>query len=98
MMRKNLTGGWVNDNIAVDQSTRSEVGMFMSVFLAIGIGLLLISLPIPTIIMINAHASSGSISGSNSSNGNDTRVTQMGICVVGVESPCNQNSNSNVQR
>jgi hypothetical protein len=48
--------------------------------------------------MINAHASSGSISGSNSSNGNDTRVTQMGICVVGVESPCNQNSNSNVQR
>jgi hypothetical protein len=72
------------------------VSMFMFLFLAIGIRLL--SLSVLTIIMTNAQASSGSIYGSNSSNGNDTRVIQMGICVIGVSNPCNHNSNSDMPR
>jgi hypothetical protein len=42
-------------------------------------------------IMINVQAYSGSTSGNNGS-GNETRVTQMGICVVGVGGPCNDGS------
>jgi hypothetical protein len=54
--------------------------MFMFLILIIGIGLL--SLSVST-IMINAQTSNDGISGRMSD------VTQMGICVVGVESPCN---------
>jgi hypothetical protein len=56
--------------------------LFMFLFLMIGIALLL-SLSLST----NAQASSGSAPGGGS--GSVTDVTQMGICVVGVESPCN---------
>jgi hypothetical protein len=56
-------------------------------------------------IMINVQSHSSSTSGANQTgnttgtgNGtttsNETRVTHMGICVVGVRSPCNGNSNS----
>ena len=38
--------------------------------------------------MINAQASSGSTT-SGGGIDSDTGVTQMGICVVGVVSPCN---------
>ena len=53
-----------------------------------------LSLPLSTIIMTSAQASSSSpTSGgiiSSSSSGSWTDK-QMGICVVGVESPCNDN-------
>jgi hypothetical protein len=55
--------------------------MFMFLLLIIGIGLLSLSLA------TNAQASSdfALVGGSDSNTG----VTQMGICVVGVENPCN---------
>ena len=62
--------------------------MFVFLFLAIGIGLL--SLSAPTIIMTNAQGPSNTTSSSNNSTSNETRATQMGICVVGVTSPCNR--------
>jgi len=51
-----------------------------------------LSLPLSTIIMTSAQASSSSpTSGSiiSSSSSGSWTDTQMGICVVGVESPCN---------
>ena len=39
-------------------------------------------------IMVNAQPSSNSTSSSNSTT-NETRVTRMGICVVGAGGPCN---------
>lgn len=64
----------------------------LCLFLAIGIGLL--SLSAPTIIMTNAKAPSNTTSGSSNSTSNETRATQMGICVEGLSSPCNHDSNS----
>ena len=64
----------------------------MFLFVAIGIGLL--SLSASTIIMTNAQAPSNTTSGSSNSTNNETRATQMGICVVGVTSPCNHDINS----
>jgi hypothetical protein len=52
----------------------------IALILIIGIGILSLSI---SIIMINAQTSSDGISGSW------TSVAQMGICVVGVKSPCN---------
>jgi hypothetical protein len=104
-MRKNLAVESVNDIICY--ITQPDVGnhnsMFMFLFLVIGIGSLL-SLPVLT-IMINAQSYPDSTSGNNhtgnttstsnaTSTSNDTRVTKMGICVVGVRSPCNGDSNS----
>jgi hypothetical protein len=75
--------------------------MFMSLFLVIGMALF--SLPVST-IMVNAQPYPNSTSGNNHignttgtsnatiSTGNNTQVTQMGICVVGVKSPCNGDS------
>jgi hypothetical protein len=56
--------------------------MFMFLFLMIGI-VLLLSLSLST----NAQASSGSAP--EGGRGSVTDVTQMGICMVGAESPCN---------
>jgi hypothetical protein len=39
-------------------------------------------------MMVNAQTSSNSTSGSNSTT-NTTRVSRMGICVVGAGGPCN---------
>ncbi len=54
-----------------------------------------LSLPLSTIIMTSSQASSSSptsdgITSSSSGSGSWTDK-QMGICVVGVESPCNDN-------
>jgi hypothetical protein len=49
----------------------------------------LFSLCVSAIIMVNAQASSSS----NNKSGNGTDK-QMGICVIGVRSPCNGDSNS----
>lgn len=46
---------------------------------------LLLSLSVST----NAQASSGSPSVGGSGIDSDTGVTQMGICQIGVQSPCN---------
>lgn len=56
---------------------------------------ILILLPSLSILTINAQASSsgptsdGIISSSSSSSGDSGTNKQMGVCVVGVESPCN---------
>jgi hypothetical protein len=84
----------------------NDSAMRMFLFLIIGISLL--SLPVWT-IMINAQASSGTTSagtsgsrtGASEREGNNLRDqalkdatgTQMGICLVGVESPCNSDNN-----
>ena len=57
------------------------------VFLFFIIGLCAFSLYTST-IMVNAQLSSNSTS-SNNSTTNETRVTHMGICVVGAGGPCN---------
>ena len=64
------------------ESVRMNNAMFMFLFLIIGIGLL-VSLSVFT----NAQAFSGSAPGGGSDS--VTGVTQMGICVVGAENPCN---------
>ena len=76
--------------LQVDSRIFPVIACFMQ---AIGIGLL--SLSASTIIMTNAQGPSNSTSGrSSNSTSNETRATQMGICMVGVSSPCNHNSNS----
>ena len=72
---------------------KNNNAMFMFLILIIGIGLL--SLYVSTIIT-NAQASSGFASGGSDSDTGyytlhyySTTTTQMGICVVGVASPCN---------
>ena len=55
-------------------------------FLILIIGINILSLSLST-TMIDAQTASDGSSGSK------TGVTQMGICVVGVESPCNGPSN-----
>ena len=73
---------------------KSEIGnnhkkkMFLP--LAIVLSLFSFSLYVLTIMVVDAQAyrSSGSIP-RGSTNGGETRVTEMGICVVGAASPCN---------
>lgn len=65
-------------------SYKKKNAMLVFLFLIIGTGLLSIS---GQTIMTNAQRSSGSTSDATS--GSDTRVTQMGICVIGVASHCN---------
>jgi hypothetical protein len=57
------------------------------VFLFFIISLCVFSLYLST-ITVNAQLSSNSTSSSNSTT-NETRVTHMGICVVGAGGPCN---------
>ncbi|MFL6420760.1 MAG: hypothetical protein ACJ71P_15335 [Nitrososphaeraceae archaeon] len=63
---------------------KNNNAMFIFLILIIGINILSLSL---STTMINAQTYSDGSSGSK------TGVTQMGICVVGVESPCNGPSN-----
>ena len=85
MMRKILTAGLNEHHHHI---TKPEVGntrhnkKTVLLFLVIATDLLQMTLSVLT-IMINAQTSSDGISGSW------TSVTQMGICVVGVKSPCN---------
>jgi hypothetical protein len=64
--------------------------MFVFLFSVIGLSLLSLS---ASATMANAQAPSNTTSGNNSTS-NETGVKQMGICQVGVESPCNSDSNS----
>ncbi|MFL6413053.1 MAG: hypothetical protein ACJ71K_17660 [Nitrososphaeraceae archaeon] len=64
--------------------------MFVFLFSVIGLSLLSLS---ASATMANAQAPSNTTSGTNSTS-NETGVKQMGICQVGVESPCNGDSNS----
>jgi hypothetical protein len=64
--------------------------MFVFLFSVIGLSLLSLS---ASATMANAQAASNTTSGTNSTS-NETGVKQMGICQVGVESPCNGDSNS----
>ena len=100
MMRKNVVVKSVNDITSYITQLGNHKSMFL--FLVIEIGLF--SLPVST-IMINAQSHPSSTSGANrtgnttgTGNGNSTSTSnetrQMGICVVGVRSPCNGNSNS----
>jgi hypothetical protein len=99
MMRKNVVVKSVNDIMGYIIQLGNRKSMFMFLFLVMEIGLF--SLPVST-IMINAQSHPSSTSGANqtgnttgtgngTSTSNETR--QMGICVVGVRSPCNGNSN-----
>ncbi|MFL6457028.1 MAG: hypothetical protein ACJ71G_08680 [Nitrososphaeraceae archaeon] len=64
--------------------------MFVFLFSVIGLSLLSLS---ASATMANAQAPSNTTTGTNSTS-NETGVKQMGICQVGVESPCNGDSNS----
>ena len=88
----NPTHGLVEEDRISQIEVTAHNAVFLSLFLIIGISLL--SLYVST-IMTNAQASSGSaFSSGNSTSGKETDVRQMGICVVGVESPCNGDSSS----
>jgi hypothetical protein len=63
---------------------KNNNAMFMFLFLIIGISIL--SLSVST-IMINAKTFSDGFSGSGTSG------TPMGVCVIGIRSPCNGPSN-----
>ena len=100
MMRKNVVVKSVNDITGYITQLGNRKNMVIFLFLVIEIGL--VSLPVST-IMLNAQSYPSSTSGANqtgnttgtgngTSTSNETR--QMGICVVGVRSPCNGNSNS----
>jgi hypothetical protein len=100
MMRKSVIVKSINDIRAYITQSGNHKSMFIFLLLAIEIGLLF-SLPIWT-IMINAQSHPSSTSGGNhtgntTGTGNGTTTSnethQMGICVVGVRSPCNGNSN-----
>jgi hypothetical protein len=67
-------------------SYKKKNAMLVFLFLIIGIGLLSISVQT---IMTNANAQRSSDSTSDGTIGSDTRVTQIGICVIGVASHCN---------
>jgi hypothetical protein len=90
MMRKILTAGLSDGHHHI---TKPEVGnprhneKSVLLFLVIATTLLLTTLSVPTIIMINAQGSSGD--NNRSSSGTDKQ--QMGICVIGLKSPCNGN-------
>jgi hypothetical protein len=72
---------------------KSNSNNAMLMFLFLVIGLSLFSLSVLTIVT-SAQAFPGSTSSSNNSTSNEARVTQMGICQVGIKSPCNGDSNS----
>jgi hypothetical protein len=100
-MRKNLTNGCTH-------ITKSEVGNHhntnhhnkknMCLFLVSVIATGLLTATILSVqVIVSAHAyppPEGSISSSTMSNStsNKTEAIQMGICVVGVNSPCNGDS------
>jgi hypothetical protein len=70
-----------NETLNRNKHTKPKLATaVIALILIIGIGILSLSI---SIIMINAQTSGDGISGSV------TAVTQMGICVVGVKSPCN---------
>jgi hypothetical protein len=89
MMRKILTAGLSEHHHHI---TRPEVGnprhnkKRVILFLVIATALLQMTLSVLT-IMINAQGSSGD----NNRDSGGTHKQQMGICVVGVKSPCNGN-------
>jgi hypothetical protein len=98
MMRKNLAVG-IMGYITQSGWVDNRKCMFMSLFLFLVMGIALFSLAVST-IMVNAQpypssSTSGDSNHTDTSNatitGNNTQVTQMGICVVGVKSPCNGN-------
>ena len=102
MMRKNVIVKSVNDimGYVIQLGNRNKTVVFL--FLIIEIGL--VSLSVST-IMINAQSHPSSTSGGNqtgnttgtgngTSTSNETSTTHMGICIIGVRSPCNGNSNS----
>jgi hypothetical protein len=90
MMGKILTAELSEHHI-----TKPEVGNprhnKKSVLLFLVIATTTTTLSVPTIIMINAQESSSSGNTNSGSSGTDK---QMGICVIGVRSPCNGDSNS----
>jgi hypothetical protein len=87
MMRKILT-----DELSEHHITKPEVGnarhnkKSLLLFLVIAT-ITTTTLSIPTIIMINAQGSSSGNNDNSGSSGTDKQ--QMGICVIGVRSPCN---------
>ena len=98
-MMKNLVVKSVNDIMGYITQLGNRKNMVMFLFLVIEI--CLFSLSIST-IMVNAQSNTSSTSGGNhtgnttgtgngTSTSNETR--QMGICIIGVRSPCNGNSN-----
>src|ERR671932_276993 len=107
MIRKNMTIAPINDimgpitKLEWVGNHHKRMFMFMSLFLVLGMALF--SLLVSTII-VNAQPYPNFTSGSNPignttgtsnatiSTGNNTQVTQMGVCVVGVKSPCNGDS------
>jgi hypothetical protein len=98
MMRKNLVVKSVNDIIGYFIQLGNHKSIFIFLLLVIEIGLF--SLPVST-ITINAQSHpitsfGGNHTGNTTSSGNGTSTsneTRMGICVVGVRSPCNGDSN-----
>lgn len=73
-------------------SSRSNKKDILVVLLSV-IGLSLLTLSMLATTMANAQSSSNSMPGSSSNSiGSDTTVKEMGICQVGVKSPCNGNS------
>jgi hypothetical protein len=94
MMRKILTAG-LSDCHRHQHITKPEVSnphrmKSVVLFLVIATALLTATtLSIPTIIMMTINAQASSSSGDNN-NGDDSGTDkQMGICVIGVKSPCN---------
>jgi spore maturation protein SpmA len=89
MMGKILTAELSEHHI-----TKPEVGNprhnKKSVLLFLVIATTTTTLSVPTIIMINAQESSSS----SDNRGDSGTDKQMGICVIGVRSPCNGDSNS----
>ena len=89
MMRKVLTAG-LSDRYHHHHITKPEVGnprhnkKSVILFLVIATALLQMTLSVLT-IMINAQGSSGD----NNIDSSGTDKQQMGICIVGVRSPCN---------
>ena len=98
MMRKNLVIKSVNDIIDYFTQLGYHKSVFMFLLLVIEIGLF--SLPVST-ITINAQPHPSTTYGRNhtgntTGTGNGTNTsneTRMGICIVGVRSPCNGDSN-----
>jgi hypothetical protein len=100
MMRKNLIIESVDDIVGYFTQLGNHRSMFMVLLLVIEIGIF--SLDIST-ITINAQSYPSTASGSNHSNHtgnitgtsnniNSSNETRMGICVIGVRSPCNGDS------
>jgi hypothetical protein len=96
-MRKNLKIESVNDIIDYFTQLGNHRSMFMFLLLVIEIGLF--SLPVST-NTTNAQSYPSTASGNNhtgnttgaSNATNSSNETRMGICVIGVRSPCNGDS------